>query len=340
MKAAVFYGPRDIKTEEVEMPEINDNEILIKVKACGICGTDLHMYKLGLFSEVLTRPLEKGGIPGHEVSGDVVDVGRQVKGIQKGDEVAAVVISGGMAEYIPVPVVPGFTVHKLPSEISYVEAATLDPLSNSIHAMTKGTPSKGENVVIFGAGAIGLGLVQCFKALDIYLKKIIVVDISDYRLKVAKQFGADGVINAAKDNPNEKILEFVDTVPLMLMPTLTTPAVDIVYDCVGFMKEHPGPSVIQQALNMVREIRGRVVVPGLFEENVSLDLLPLVAKQISVIGSFGFTPQDLKQALELMQTKKIDRTKIVTNKFPLDQAREAFEKACNVEESIKVLIKP
>ncbi len=339
MKAAVFYGPRDVRTEEVEMPGIEDNEILVNVKACGICGSDLHMYKLGLYSEFLCRQIKKGGIPGHEFSGDVVKVGRKVRKIREGDRVAAI-FNGGMAEYAPVPVFQGFNVHKLPPEVSYEEAATLEPLANSVHAMLRGNPSKGENAVIFGAGAIGLGIIQCLKALDVRLNKLIAVDISDHRLKIAKQLGADGVINAKVDGPNEKILDFVGSAPMMLISTITTPAVDVVHDCVGYIKEHPGTPVIQQALNMVRDFRGRVVVHGLFEESVKLDLLPMVGKQINVIGSFGFVPSDVKQALELISTKMVNRSKIISHELPLDRAKEGFETQCKVDESVKVLIKP
>ncbi len=339
MKAAVFYGPRDVRTEEVEIPEIQKNEILVKVKACGICGSDLHMYRLGLFSDTLCRPLKNGGIPGHEFSGDVVKVGRKVRRIKEGDRVVAMA-NGGMAEYIPVPVFSGLTVHKVTPEVSYEEAATLEPLANSIHATLKANPSKGENAVIFGLGSIGLGIIQCLKALELGLNKIIAVDISDHRLEVAKQLGADGVINASIDDPYEKIVDFVGSIPLTINPAITIPKVDIVYDCVGYIKEHPGIPVIQQGINMVRDFKGRVIVHGLFEKNVSLDLLPMVGKQITIIGSFGSMPSEIKQGLELIRTKKIDRKKIISHEFPLDRAKEAFETQCKVNESVKVLIKP
>lgn len=121
---------------------------------------------------------------------------------------------------------------------------------------------------------------------------------------------------------------------------LTTPAVDIVYDCVGYMKDHPGTPVLQQAITMVRDFKGRILVNGLFEENVNLDLSLLIGKQVTIIGSLSEMPSDLKQGLELMQLKKIDRTKIISHEFPLDQAKEAFETQCKANESVKVLIKP
>ncbi|MHA2035765.1 MAG: zinc-dependent alcohol dehydrogenase [Promethearchaeota archaeon] len=339
MKAAVYHGPRDIRTEEVEDPNILDDQILINVKACGICGSDLHLYKWDLYAEGLIRPLEKGGIPGHEFSGVVEKVGSKVSGINEGDRVVAITY-GGMAEYVPVTVNPGFNVFQLPSEVTFEEAATLEPLSNSYHAMMKGNPAKGENTVIFGAGTIGLGIIQCLKAFDVDTNKNIVIDFSDYRLNIAKQLGADGVINIGKQDPYEEIVRFVGSSPLLRNPEVTIPNVDIIYDCVGYMKEFEDSIALQQAFNLIRPSTGRIVVHGLFEDKVSLDLLLMVWKQIAILGSFAFTPEEVEKCLELLRTKKIDQSKIITHKFPLDKAKEAFETQCNIEESIKVLIKP
>jgi threonine dehydrogenase-like Zn-dependent dehydrogenase len=228
----------------------------------------------------------------------------------------------------------------LPPEVSYEEAATLEPLANSLHATLKANPAKGENAVIFGAGIIGLGVVQCLKTLEVGLNKIVVVDVSDYRLEVAKRLGADEIINASAVDPYEKVIELVGSAPLIFQPTESAPAVDIIYDCVGYIKERPEPPVIQQALNMVRDFTGRIVVHGIFEEIVSLDLLPLVAKQVDVLGSYGFIPSEVEQALELIRIKKVDRQGLITHEFSLDQAKEGFEAQCKIEESVKVLIKP
>ena len=219
MKAAVFYDIRNINVEEVEKPKILENEILIKVKACGICGSDLHMYKLGLFKDALVKPLKKGGIPGHEFSGEVVDVGSKVTGISIGERITAMNY-GGMAEYVAVAVtigdIPGSTVLKIPEGVSYEEAATLEPLANSYHATMLSDPIKGENAVIFGMGAIGLGIIQSLKALNKDLNKIIAVDLSDHRLKIAKQLGADEVVNGRNGDPVPKIVGLVGTVPMLL----------------------------------------------------------------------------------------------------------------------------
>ena len=339
MKAAVFHGPRDIRTEEVEKPVIGENEVLVRVRACGICGSDLHMYKLDLHPEKLCRQTEKGGVPGHEYSGEVVEVGSSVQGFDVGDRVSALTL-GGMAEYNPAMVFPGLTVHKLPDEVSFEEAATLEPLANSIHATMRGNPKAGERAVVFGAGIIGLGIVQYIGTLGIDLDKLIVVDVSDRRLEKATQLGADITINAAIEDPYKKMVELLGETPLMFYPSEMSPAVDIVYDCVGYIKERPEPPVIQQAINIVREGTGRIVCHGIFEEIVPLELSEMVLKQADVLGSFGFTAQEMVEALELMRTGKVDRKCLVSHEFPLDEAKEAFEMQCRTDESVKVLVKP
>ena len=316
------------------MPSIQDDEILIKVKACGICGSDLHMYKLNMFSLALLRPIAKGGIPGHELSGCVEKVGSKVRDIKEGDRVVAF-NSGGMAEYAPVR-----NVVKIPPEVSYEEAATLEPLSNSYYALMKGNPSKEENIVVFGAGTIGLGIIQCLKALNMPINKLIAIDLSDLRLNTAKQLGADEVINARKNHPLVKIKRLVESVPFPVMPTVSIPKVDVIFDCVGYVKDQKGSIVIQQAVNMASPITGRIVIHGLFEDIVPLSFMEVVTKQITLIGSFGFTPETVLKSLQLLQNKKVDQSKIITHEFPLDKAKEAFETQCNTEESIKVLIKP
>jgi threonine dehydrogenase-like Zn-dependent dehydrogenase len=334
VKAAVFYGVRDIRVEEVEMPRIQDDEVLIKVKACGICGSDLHMYKLNMFSVALLRPSGKGGIPGHEVSGLVEKVGSKVKDIKEGDRVVAF-NSGGMAEYAP-----GRNVVKIPPEVSYEEASILEPLSNSYYALMKGNPSKEENVVVFGAGTIGLGIIQCVKALDMQINKLIAIDLSDLRLNTAKQIGADEIINARNHNPIVKIKRLVESVPFPVMPAISMPKVDVIFDCVGYVKDQKGSIVLQQAVNMASPITGRIVIHGLFEDIIPLNYMEVVTKQITLMGSFGFTPENVLKSLELLQNKKVDQSKIITHEFPLDKAKEAFETQCNTNESIKVLIKP
>ena len=340
MKAAIYHEPKKITTEEVPVPKTGDQDILVRVRACGICGSDLHMYRLGVYSEYLCRSSESGLIPGHEFSGEVAEVGKGVEGIAVGDRVVAVAF-GGMAEYVPVrPAVLGFNVYKIPDEVDWVEAATTEPLANSLHATLLGGPAAGQNVMIFGAGIIGLGILQSIEVIGLDLNKVIVVDVSDRRLAMAGELGADEVVNAARENVYERARDLTGEVPvLFLQGAVKTPAVDVVYDCVGYIQERPEPAVIQQALRIARE-NGRVVVHGVFEAPVTLELMHMVRKHIQVFGSYGFVPDEAVKALDLMRDRKVDRRKLVSHEYPIEETAEAFGMQSQVENSVKVVVKP
>ncbi|MBN1614942.1 MAG: zinc-binding dehydrogenase [Deltaproteobacteria bacterium] len=338
MKAAVLRGPYDAIGAEVDKPKAGPGEILIKVKACGICGSDLHTYKLGLFPEI-SKEVPQGRIPGHEFSGDVAEVGEGVEGIAVGDRVTALTM-GAMAEYVTVaPAVLNFLVFKLATGIGYEEAATNEPLATSLHAAKMGKPANGEQAVIFGAGIIGLGIVQCIKAMGVELKKLIVVDSSDRRLEMARKLGATDVINLTRDNVIEKVTEIAGTVPMRFVPTILLPDVDLVYDAVGYVQGSAAQPVIETALMITKEF-ARIVVVGAFEAPVTVDLNPLFSKEIKIYGSFGYDiPGEFMEALELIREKKVDRNVLISHAFPFEEAKEAFATQANTGESVKVIFK-
>ncbi|MBN1614941.1 MAG: zinc-binding dehydrogenase [Deltaproteobacteria bacterium] len=339
MKAAVYHKPYDVTGEEVDKPQAGPGEILVRMKACGICGSDLHTYRLGLFLEI-SKEIPQGRIPGHEFAGDVVEVGDGVEGIAVGDRVMALAVAG-MAEYVVVtPAMLNLTVFKLPPEVSYEEGATLEPMATSLHCAKLGAPAKGEQVVVFGAGIIGLGIVQSLKAFGVDLNKIIVVDAVDYRLETAKKVGATDVINAVKENVFEKVMELAGQAPpIMLLPTVISPNVDLVYDAVGYIKDNPAPPVLEQAMLLTREW-GRIAVVGVYEGAMTMDPMAMVAKQIKVQGSYAYNlPDELLESLELIRTKKVDRKVLITHEFPLEKAKEAFETQANAGASVKVVFK-
>ena len=141
MKAAVYHGPRDIRVEQVERPGAGEHDVLVRVRACGICGSDLHMYRLGMF-EVLGRRIDdKRRIMGHELSGEIVEVGEKVSGFSVGDRITGLG-HGGFAEYVPVRVTER-SPHLLPESVSFEEGATLEPLATSLHGVSLGRPAAG-----------------------------------------------------------------------------------------------------------------------------------------------------------------------------------------------------
>ncbi len=341
MRAAVYHGPRDIRFEEVPMPVLTNGDILLKVKASGICGSDLHLYRHGLFED-LGWPLESGGrILGHEYSGEVVEIKGGVPDfvpdLKVGDRVCAV-MGGGNAEYTRVMRIMGQLIFPIPDEISDEEAATAEPLATSFHAIGLAAPTDGETIVVMGAGIIGLGALQLLRATA--KVKTIVVDISEKRLALARQLGADTTINAAQEDAVNSILRMdASANDLWLMPGLSSGSVDTVIDCVGVPKTFTGTTVIEQAVSIVKE-NGKVVVVAVFERPVEFDMNVIMRKGIRLIGSWGWLPDEFRECLELMRTGKIDRKPLISHTFPLEQASEAYETQLKADESVKVLIKP
>lgn len=335
MKAAVFYGVRDIRIEEIEIPKLRDGDILIRVKACGICGTDLHSYKLGLFTQ-FSRAYGSFRVMGHEFSGEVVEVGGQVDAFKVGDRIAAVGM-GANAEFLRIPVSRSdvVTVH-IPSQVSHEEAATIEPLATSLHAVNVAEPNDGDNIVIIGAGIIGLGVLQVIKAVSSC--KVVMVDLSDKRLAVAQKIGADVVINAKREDPYQKMIEMTGSTTI---PFFDEPAagVDIVFDCAGAIAEDKRTPVMWQALRMVKE-NGKVILVALYEKPFEIDHSIIVQKGIKLLGSWAWLPDEFVKSLELMRAGKVNRKPLITHEFPLAEAREAYECQLKVEEAVKVIIKP
>lgn len=338
MKAAVFYGPGDIRVEDVSEPQVEPDGILIQVKACGICGSDLHIYKLG-------GQVEPGLVMGHEFSGDVIEVGANVADIKKGDRVIAtgwkpcgeckwcqsgqpllctqikiigIGFPGAFAERVSVPLA-GVNVNVFPlaDEMSYEIGATVEPLSVAVYAATTAEPASENTVVVLGAGAIGQCVLQVFKAMGV--GKVIVSETSKMRLELAKAMGADVVINAAEEDPVERVREATSEM-----------GADIVVECAGV------PATFHQAIEMVAR-RGKIMLVGVYEEPIQWEPLYLIGKNIRMIGCLG---GGFLQAIDFLQTGIINTRPIVTHEFPLDKAHEAFKTQLKTEEAVKVLIKP
>src|ERR1700730_3576577 len=206
MKAAVFHGVGNIQMRDnLARPVAGPNEVLVKVAACGICGSDLHIYRLqsassdAMYSGTLRVDPDGHRIIGHEYSGVVAELGAGVEGFKVGDRVVGVTAGGGMAEYVPVPVNPYQIVH-IPANVSFEEAATTEPMADSLQLVRKAAVQPGENVVVFGVGIIGLGVVQALRAVVPHVGEIIAVDVSAPRLAVALDVGATHALNTTLDD--------------------------------------------------------------------------------------------------------------------------------------------
>ena len=333
MKAAVFHGPRDVRCETIDLPVLEDGQALLRVKACGICGSDLHTYRHGLFPD-LGAPTAAGRVLGHEFSGEIVETKGDVA-FREGDRVVTVGL-GANAEYITVNASADALTTSFAEDISFEEAATTEPLATSLHAVNLADPQDDETHVIFGAGIIGLGVLQCIKAMS--AARTITVDVSSRRLELATELGSDVVVNAREADAVETVLNLTGGKQLDLVEA-PSGNVDAVYDCAGMGKDYQGTSVLEQSLALARQ-GGRVVVVAVFEKPVEVDANTIVRKGIRLLGSWAWTPGEFSQALELISSGRIDRKPLITHRFTLDEARDAYETQLKAEEAVKVMFTP
>jgi len=339
VKAAVWYGGKDIRIEDLPKPEIKEDEVLVKVKAAGICGSELHAYE-GI-SERRKPPL----VMGHEFAGEVAGVGRRVEGFQKGDRIViepitrcgiceqcqrgrgnicrnvkllGLHVNGAFAEYVPAP---ARNCYKLPDNVSFEEASTVEPLAVAVHAANR-TPIKlGDNVVVVGAGVIGLMALQVARLMG--ANKVFVTDIVDYRLNFAKKLGTDKIINSKVEEPVKKVMELTGT-----------KGADVVLEAVGIQ------STVQQAISMVG-IGGRITVIGMLEKVMPIGMLDIVVKELDLKGSYGYVSDEFKAALDLISGRKVDVKSLVTNVLPLSDTAQGFELLHKkVDGVVKVVLKP
>jgi 2-desacetyl-2-hydroxyethyl bacteriochlorophyllide A dehydrogenase len=332
MKAAVFRGPRDIRFEEVEKPTLEEGGVLLRVRACGICGSDLHTYRHGIFQEVLGLPIETGRILGHEFSGEIADIRGDLAGFRVGDRVITV-DRGANAEYIKLSEPAIELLIPFDESLSFVEAATTEPLATSLHAVNLADPKDGEIHVVMGAGIIGLGVLQCVKARS--SAKTVVVDLSNKRLAMATELGADMTLNATR---TDVVMEMMGSGHLDLDGPLVG-NVDAVYDCAGITKGFEGTSVLEQAISIVKQ-DGKVIIVAVFEKPPEIEWNLLVRKGVQLFGSWAWTPEELAQASRLIGSGEIDRKPLVTHTFSLEEASEAYETQLQAEEAIKVVLTP
>lgn len=332
MKAAVMQGIKEIRTESVPDPVLEPHGVIIKVRACGICGSDLHVYKRD----------EKGTIFGHEFSGDVVSVGEQVKGITPGMRVTAVGFKpcgkcfwcargkghrcsdmallgyqfpGAMAEYVHIPfAVPGRTVFPLPDELTYEEAASVEPLSISYFSVNRAQPRPDESVAVLGLGVIGLYAVQVLKSFGV--AQIVASGRRDARLRAATACGADVVIDAAVQDAAAAVMDATGEM-----------GVNTVLECAGVQ------TTFDQAVTMARG-GGKIMLVGIFEQPLTWDPMAVIAKNISLIGCLG---GNFPAAIELLRSRKVSAKPLITHRFTLDQAAEAFRAQLQDPDAIKVM---
>jgi threonine dehydrogenase-like Zn-dependent dehydrogenase len=329
MKAAAFMGKKDIRLVDVDDAVVSEDGVLIKIHACGICGSDIHVYNSDLLTEDSTKVIGDYRIIGHEFTGEIIEVGKNVQGFSVGDRVASVHNKGGMAEYVEIPKDRLKNLFKLPDTLGYTTAATLEPMCNPMHSYHLREPQNNETVAIFGAGMLGLGYLQIVKA---YSKaRTIIVDVSDRRLETARQIGVDIPINAREEDAVQKIKDITGE-HYVRYQDKTAGGCDVTVDCAGLAL------TFNQSLELLKPEGGTAVIAAVYEEFVTIDPNMVMFKYMNMFGSMGYFPSETEEALSLIADGRVNRDLLISHKMPLTDVAEGFALQANPAESMKVII--
>lgn len=324
MRAVNIHGPNDVRVDEVAKPDLGPRDVLLKIDACGICGSDLTFAKHGFQRE--------GGKPwplGHEAAGTVVAAGAEVKGIAPG--LRAVInpmgaydniignggSEGAFADYLLIRNA-GLHTHllPLPEGMSAERAALVEPLAVALHGVNQANVNAASKVAVFGAGPIGLGAVFWLKRRGV--KSIVSIDLSEERLKLARALGATATINPTTTDVHAALTELHGTsTPVLGKPTTGT---DVYIDMAG-------STVGLQAILDAARFQARIVVTAAYALPVSLDLQTMLLKELTLQMSVGY-PTELPEVLAtLAEVDDKDIAPYVTHRFAFDEFAAAMEVA-------------
>jgi L-iditol 2-dehydrogenase len=330
MEAAVLYAPADLRIERVPVPSIEAGEALIKVRAVGVCGSDLdRVMKTGTYNFPT--------IPGHEFCGEIEEVAANAEGFKVGDRVVVTPMipcfqcefcqqgfygqcsdynflgsrtDGGFAEYVKAPIK---NLIKMPDNVSFAAGAAIEPAAVTLHGMMKVGIAVGDAVAVLGCGAIGLFAIQLAKIMG--ATKVIAVDIAQDKLDLAKQIGADICIDALKEDVVQRIME------------LTAGR------GVNAAIETAGTNITQEQCLRIARKQGRVLYLGTAHKDVVIpakSFEAIVRNELTIVGAWNsysapFPGVEWKAILDFAQAGKLVLEPLVTHKFPLNQAPQVFK---------------
>jgi L-iditol 2-dehydrogenase len=343
MKALLLRKYRELEVTEFPTPEIGEDEVLVRVRACGICGSDVHGYDGSSGRRI--PPL----VMGHEASGVVARVGKRVRTFQEGDRVTfdstvycgqcpfcrrgkvnlcehrqVLGVScgdyrrhGAFAEFVAVP---QHIVYRLPDDLSFEEAALIESVSIAVHATHRTPVRLGDTAVVVGTGMIGLLVVQALRAAG--CTRIIAVDIDDFKLERARELGADDGLNAKNVDVTAAIAERTEGL-----------GADIAVEVVG------GTASLNTALSAVRR-GGSVTLVGNLAPQVEMPLQAVVTRELSLFGSCS-SAGEYPACIELMARGEIQVRPLISATAPLEEAPAWFDRLYRQESGLmKVILQP
>ena len=344
MKALVLNEYKRLDLQDVPEPRIEPDEVLIRVRSCGICGSDVHGFDGSSGRRI--PPL----IMGHEASGEIAETGAAVNAFKPGDRVTfdsmiccrdcafcragrpnlcesrrVLGVScedyrrhGAFAEYVAVP---QHIVFPMPDGVAFDEAAMVEPVSVAVHAVGRAQPALGDTALVVGAGMIGLLTIQALRSAG--CGSIVAVDLATDRLELAKRLGADHTIQSGGDTD----------VPALIREMTNGVGADVVLEAVG------ADATVSMSLQSVRK-GGKVILIGNVTPTVSFPLQDVVTREVDVLGSCA-SSNDYPACLELMQRGSIQVRPVLSASVPLERGPEMFDRLYAREPGLtKVVLQP
>ena len=335
MKRVQVTGPDTIEWVEVEQPSPGPHDVLLAMRACGICGSDAFYAHMGGI------PPRQGATPlGHEPAAEVVEVGAEVTGFAVGDHVVVDTMrftdgllgsggaQGGLSPYVVVhDAAEGVQLKKIPAHIPWDVAALNEPMAVALHGVNRTDPKPGDKVVIFGAGPIGLGALLGYRRQG--AAHVVVVDIVPERLAKALEIGADAVVNSATENLAERLVELHGDGATMLARGVR-PGTDIYFDAAGV------PSVPQSVVAMAKQ-GATLGIVAVYKQPVELDFPSILTTELTIVWAMGY-PTEIFEVTDDIVENWEKYQKIISHRFPFDQALEAITVAATPGAADKVTV--
>lgn len=333
MKVSMVTGPGETRLVDVPRPAVGATDVLVKIRACGFCGSD------ALYIAIGGVPPRQGHTPlGHEPAGEVVEVGNDVAGIAVGDHVvinpmaapSGIIGNGGptgaLADYLLIErAVRGKSLEVVPDHIPFEVAALNEPMAVARHGVNQVAPKHSDKVAVFGAGPIGLGATIGFKSAGV--QHVTVIDLIPSRLEKALRVGADAVINATDESVAQRLIELHGPGESMFPGKAAT---DIYLDAAGV------PAVINNALAAAKT-GARVVVVAVHKEPVPVDFLNVMSNEVTIVGSMGY-PKEIFEVTKDIIANWEKYAVIVSHTISFDDVTEALRMAATPGAADKVVV--
>jgi 2-desacetyl-2-hydroxyethyl bacteriochlorophyllide A dehydrogenase len=332
MRILNIHGVNDVRLDPTDAPKAGQSDVIVKVKACGVCGSDLSYIKIG---GIHRKP---GGVTpiGHEAAGEIVKVGAAVKDAYVGQRVVinpmntpSYIGSGGpegafTEELLVRDARVGDSLLPIPDDLPFEVAALTEPLAVAMHGVNRAEVNPGDKVVVFGCGPIGLGMVLWL--IDRGVKDVVALDLADERLARAKALGAQAVVNPSKENLRARLLELHGAARVFSRDAVGT---DAYIDAAG------APSILTDVVSMAK-YHSRLVVTAAYMKPVTIDLGAMLTSEMTITTAVGY-PTEMPEVIASLARLRETCRSLISHRFPFDRVIDAIG-AAGTPGSAKVMV--